>query len=30
MSVSRIRDSDADRFSWVTDWFEVVCSNRFC
>src|ERR1700712_2882695 len=30
MSVSRIRDSDADRFSWETDRFEIVCSRRFC
>jgi len=29
MSVSRIRLSDADRFSAVTERFEIVCSNRF-
>src|SRR3954452_7182345 len=29
MSVSRIRDSEAERFSWVTDRFAIVCSSRF-
>ena len=30
MSVSRIRLSDADRFSTVTFRLLMVCSNRFC
>ena len=30
MSVSRMRDSDADRFSTATLTFLIVCSNRFC
>src|SRR5437867_1880028 len=30
MSVSRIRLSEADRFSVATDRFEIVCSRRFC
>ncbi|GAT71519.1 hypothetical protein PS9374_07212 [Planomonospora sphaerica] len=30
MSVSRIRDSDADRFSMATFRLLIVCSNRFC
>jgi len=30
MSVSRIRDSDAVRFSFVVFRLLMVCSNRFC
>src|SRR3546814_19809377 len=30
MSVSRIRDSDAARFSAATDRLLMVCSKRFC
>src|SRR4051794_20931947 len=30
MSVSRIRDSDADRFSTATPRLLTVCSSRFC
>src|ERR1700712_1979955 len=30
MSVSTMRDSEADRFSWLTDRLAMVCSRRFC
>src|SRR5439155_1125697 len=30
MSVSRMRDSDADRFSTATPRLLTVCSRRFC
>src|SRR3954453_22335713 len=30
MSVSRMRDSDADRFSTATRRLLTVCSSRFC
>src|SRR5207302_8621530 len=30
MSVSRMRDSDADRFSTATPRLATVCSRRFC
>src|SRR5205823_14717116 len=29
MSVSRMRLSEAERFSWATDRFVTVCSRRF-